>query len=273
MFKKFYESLFTKKDPSLANIEDEGVIVDAIIVNDTVKDDTVKDDAKERQLSIEKWIPDDLLQLDYNKASKIIGEIPSLRHKLRDINEKIAIQTKQIAQVIEKKGDNLDPLDRFQLLELKQDLMKYENNKKDYTSRIEEIDKFTSNDVFERWGEYLLKAERFINSSNMLSQIISPTDILNSNGIYIKCKQLMDSAKFNSRKDDEISKLAILATYFDLQKIHENSRGIHLKDFTNMINGPVRNAQIELFDRLDMEAYKDAKLIHNNIPEPYSLTN
>jgi len=259
MLKKLYQSLFSWDQPSVpvAKLADKNEEVEKVVVAEKVfikndKYDDKSDNKDPKHDNIIKWSPDDQLQKEYNTASRIVGAIPAITYKIKDLNSRIKIKRDQVNKHLEK--EDLTPLDRFHILELKQDLMKEESKIDTFNLELEEANTYQDNPIFEKWGEYLMKAEKFISNNPRLRGLVGANDIVNSEGIFIKCKELMDSAKFSVRNEGQIDKLAIISTFFDMRQVHEQARGRHLKDFADFFSGRVKNAQLELFDKLDKEA-------------------
>ena len=179
MFKKLYEKLFNWDRREPETLTDTPVVstpgVEIIVPKatqtewynkpNTQPSDVYKIDTADRK--IVKWIPNDALQHEYNKASRIVGSIPAITYKIRENNKKIDSLNDQARTRLEKK-DDLTPLDRFHVLELKQDIMREEDKVAVFNMELEAASAYQNDPIFEKWGEYMTNAEKFIKDNPRL---------------------------------------------------------------------------------------------------------
>ena len=226
---------------------------------------------------IVQWTPDDSLQNKYNDASKFVGQTPSIHYKIKECQKKIDSLSADAKKVLSREDTPISGLDRFHVLEFKQDIMREEAKMISLNLELEKASAFDNDSIFEDWSEYLMKAEAYLRANPILQEVVGANDILNSQGIYIRAKQLMDSARYSPKSVEEnLNKLAILGTFISLEQVHKNARGQNLIEFTNFFSSSgVKNAQLELFDRLDMETLHDTGQLTDisKVPDAYALSN
>ena len=226
---------------------------------------------------IDQWIPNDGLQNKYNDASKFVGQTPSIKHKIKECQKKIDSLSADAKRILDRE-DTITGLDRFHILEFKQDIMREEARMITLNLELEKASVFDDDPIFEDWSEYLMKAEAYLRNNPILQEVVGANDILNSQGIFVRAKQIMDSARYNPKTFDEnINKIAILGTFINLDIVHKNARGQNLIEFTEFFsNSGVQHAQLELFDRLDIETLQanggQLAITNTKVPEAYALT-
>ena len=146
---------------------------------------------------IVQWTPDDSLQNKYNDASKFVGQTPSIHYKIKECQKKIDSLSADAKKVLSREDTPISGLDRFHVLEFKQDIMREEAKMISLNLELEKASAFDNDSIFEDWSEYLMKAEAYLRANPILQEVVGANDILNSQGIYIRAKQLMDSARYS----------------------------------------------------------------------------
>jgi len=199
-----------------------------------------------------RWTPDDVLYKKYEQASEVVGTIPAKLYRIKEARMKLESKKEQAQKILEK--ENLTPFDRLSALEIKQDCMQEEGKIDEQERELAKAQEIVDDDIFEQWAEYLQEAENFIKNTPEIRGIFTSRDILNSQGIYVKAKAIMDqvslSVSGSKRKQDGLEKLAKMSLFFDLENVHNNAKGIHLLDFQKFAL-EMGDAQQHLFDRLD----------------------
>jgi len=196
------------------------------------------------------WTPNDQLYEDFDHMIKIINQTKSLTNKINEIENRIKSTKIQLTE------NNIckNLLERAHKLELKQSIMEEESKILGYTKEINKQQNIDTS-IFDKWEKYLTDAENFIKDRPLLHGIIGPNDILTSEGIYIRARHLIDSAKFGNRNkqyQEKIENLKIFSNFFDLIELHKKSRGQNLIEFRDFFS-TLKN-ELNIFDDLDVKS-------------------
>lgn len=197
-----------------------------------------------------KWTPNDQLQKKYDTVSAQIGGIPSLKYKIGESKKKIESMRKNADEILSR--ENLDILERFRAVELKQDMMKEEGRLMELEKKMEDLSEYMNDPIFEQWAEYIALAEKYIENNPELKGVIKSSDILNYTSLYVVVKSTLDAIQVSANKKKSIEKLNILKNYFDLEIIYENVRGKHFTESKNFGNNFLQNMEY-MFDRLEVK--------------------
>jgi hypothetical protein len=209
----------------------------------------------EEETSFGKWIPDDDLYVAYMKASSCVGQVPNLQKKIKFHEDKIATRYAEVNKIMSK--EDLNPFDRMEMLEYKLDISSEESKIASINLQLNDALKYDDDPIFERYVKYVNEAEEFI-QENDLSGIMSMNDILSSELIYFKLKEIMDSLKFSghNKQNKYNSQNAVkIMKRFNLQEVHDKSRGNNLRDFVNFFT--IKDEMLNIFDEMDTKILSD----------------
>lgn len=197
-----------------------------------------------------KWYPNDKLYRKYIKAEEELGKVNNKLIKIQEYEKRVDRIQQSIDHIMKK--DVLSPVDRVEILVLKQDMVKEQERIQELEEGLEEIQQLNYG-FLDEYAKYMERAQKYI-KDNKLTRYITTTEILNSDGIYVKTKSLMDGITVSSghRKEKCARHLAILHRHFDLKHVHMKSRGRHLIDFKRFAL-KFGQSQETLFDYLDVQ--------------------
>ena len=213
MLKSIYDYLFKKK--SETETETKIPTVDQIFSGQVLQ---IEDDSVPKNI-FRQWTPNDELAHAHDKASELVGKVPNLLKKIKQHQEKIDTIQNSVEKIQNK--ENLNPYDHFELIEYKKDILAEQSKISTIELQIDEAKKYTDNQIFEKFVLYLESAEKYIKEEK-LTGIMSPNDILTSEGIYIKLKSSMDILKYRCTDQTEIKRLQFVSQHFDMKEIYEN---------------------------------------------------
>ncbi len=211
--------------------------------------------------NIVQWIPDDGLAMAYNAAAEAVGKVPNLLKKIKQHQEKIASKQAAVDKIQNKEGD-INPYDRFELIDYRQDILAEESKISEIELQLEHTQCYINNPIFEEFALYLVNAETYIKETE-LTGIINANDILTSQSIYIKTKTLMDQLKYGKKNQVLVEKLQFILQSFNMNEVHENSRGKNLREFSNFFIDDKTEDPLYLFDKMDIKAIGKSSTIVN----------
>jgi len=193
-----------------------------------------------------KWMPNKKLQKEFDEKSKEVALIKSKKKKLEHlIYEKERIMKQYDTNM---KSDEIE--DKLEAMNLKNDIIEKQFAVENLEYEIKEA-KNVGEDIITKWSEYVELATDFIQKNHLIG-IVSPKDILNDNGIYLKAKVYMDECLTSVSKDRAKHKLALMDAYFDLSLAYNNSKGLFRKEFKQFSDDFSENSvDYLLYDKLD----------------------
>jgi hypothetical protein len=198
---------------------------------------------------ISQWLPNDILVKDYNNASGIVGKVPNLLKKINQFQEKIISKQKYV-DIIQSKKD-FNPFDKFELIDYQKDILAEKAKITEIELQIENAQRYIDDPIFEEYALYLVEAEQYIKDTG-LTGIMSTNDILDSDSVYIKYKSLIDSLKYGKKNPILMERVQFIASCFNMECIHENSRGKNLKELQNFFQLSDKTEDIlYIFDKMD----------------------
>jgi hypothetical protein len=207
--------------------------------------------------TLRQWVPNDELARAHDKAAEAVGKVPNLLKKIKQHQEKITTKQNEVERIQNKK--DLNPYDRFELIDYKKDIMAEQGKISVIELELEQAQKYIDDPIFEEFALYLAEAEQYIKDAE-LTGIMNVNDILTSESIYIKTKSLMDSLKYGKKNQNSIlmERLHFISQNFNMPEVHENSRGKNLREFADFFIGDKINNPLYLFDKMDAQAIGDS---------------
>lgn len=200
---------------------------------------------------LKQWVPNDALVKAHDVAAEAVGKVPNLLKKVKQHQDKITTKQNEIEKIQNKK--DLNPYDRFELIDYKKDILTEQGKISDIELQLGQAQCYIDDPIFEEFVLYLVEAEEYIKEAE-LTGIMNVNDILTSESIYIKTKSLMDSLKYGKKNPILMERLQFISQSFNMGDIHENSRGKNLREFSSFFIGDKINSPLYLFDKMDAQA-------------------
>ncbi len=197
--------------------------------------------------NLKKWVPNDSIFKAHNDASEVVGKVPNLLNKI--LNK-----------------EDLNPFDRFEIIDYKKDILTEEGKISEIELQLQAAQCYVNDPIFEEFALYLVEAEEYIKEAE-LTGIMNANDILNSESIYVKIKFWTDSLKFGKKNPILIKKLHFIMENFNIQEIHENSRGNNLREFKNFFIKNESEDPLYIFDRMDINTLGDQTSLRETIQD------
>ncbi len=245
---------------SIENVQEfKSKITEHIVAKQQIIEDKQEklrqDELTKPNRTIVQWTPNNDLVANYNQASEIISKVPNLLKKIKQYQEKIISKQADVDKIQNKA--ELSPFDRFELIDYRKDILSEEGKISEIEIQIQHAQKYIDSPIFEEFALYLVEAENYINDVG-LTGIFTANDILTSEAIYIKTKSLMDQLKYGKKNPILENRLQHVMKCFNMNTVHENSRGKNLREFNNFFIENKTNDPLYIFDKMDVHALNDA---------------
>lgn len=228
----------------------------------------VQEISKELQLEIDRgveitanfvgtyWKPNDKLIKDYNKSTKHAcfsyeyeNKIKHNQLRLRDFKQQFnETPTESVRGRIERQQLKLS------IMNLEQEIKKYEDLI--YETQTKPML------ILDEYDKYLNEAEAFI-KQNDLQKVLKTSDILTSQNLYIKAKEIMDEGLLSVDSEEAYEKLLLVSSCFDLRDVYKDARGKQAAEFLQTFN----DKRFLMYDGMDIKYLGTTMKIPESDPE------
>ncbi len=168
-----------------------------------VKDEIVDD--------CNKWIPDNNIVLQYNKYLNNCAELRRLDYVLEYV---LIPKSKRLVKDFMKKSRSSDSNDRSQVSDIRNQMSVTEKQiltTEDSIIQLENMDL----SIVEKWKRYLEKANCFLQSNNIDSEI-TINDILSDDALYILCKKFLNNCVLDPEPNKYLKIIEDVKQFFDI---------------------------------------------------------